>query len=159
MLTPIYDSPIAPSLQTLLDVFASDLPAVKFPDVDLPVLEEAAARVKESAEAVARAEAALETARQALQESQEALLLKGQRALAYARVFAEEKPELATKLESIGLPRAARKGPRPEPQALPETAMPVEPRRRGRPPKAKDSATLFAESAPAEAPEPQVAAG
>jgi hypothetical protein len=117
--------------------------------------------VKERAEAVARAEAALEVAHQELQDSQEALLLKGQRALAYARVYAEERAELGAKLDAIALPRAPRKGPRPEPQAAPEAAAQAEPsapRRRGRPPKAKDSATLFSDS-PANAPEPQAAAG
>ncbi|HLL53516.1 MAG TPA: hypothetical protein VK447_08225 [Myxococcaceae bacterium] len=131
MLTPPSDSPIAPPLQQLLDLFASELKAVKFPDMDAGVLEAAASKVRERADAVARAEAALEAARAALGESQDALLAKGQRALAYARVFAEENPDLSSRLEALSLPR---------------------------PPKARTNAPLFSEDAGA--PEgPQAALG
>ena len=78
---------------------------MRFPDVDAEVLDDAAAVVREKAELVAKAQAALDTARLALHESQDALLQKGQRALAYARVFSEDNAELSTKLEGINLPR------------------------------------------------------
>jgi hypothetical protein len=125
--------------------------------MDLAVLQDAAAKVRERAEAVARAEAALEAARSALGESQDALLAKGQRALAYARVFAEENPELMSRLDAISLPRPPRKGPRPE--APPEAEAPESaPRRRGRPPKARTNAPLFTDDAAAE-PAAQAALG
>jgi ElaB/YqjD/DUF883 family membrane-anchored ribosome-binding protein len=157
MLTPPSDSPIAPPLQQLLELFASELKAVKFPDMDAGVLEAAAAKVRERADAVARAEAALEAARAALGETQDVLLAKGQRALAYARVFAEEDPDLSSRLEALSLPRPPKKGPRLETQA--EVASPESaPRRRGRPPKARTNAPLFSEDAGA--PEgPQAALG
>ncbi|ADO76032.1 hypothetical protein [Stigmatella aurantiaca] len=155
MFDPSGNDPISPAMQDLLKLFGQDLAAVKFPDVDRGVLEEAAARVKQKAEEVARAQAALEAARQSLYEGQEALLQKGQRALAYARIFAEEDAELSAKLDGISLPRPVRKAPRvegvpvQEPQAVPgEDAAP---RRRGRPPKARASAPLFAEGASPEA--------
>lgn len=132
--------PISPALRALLGLFATDLDTVQFPDTGLDVLEAATQQVKACAEAVSRAQVALETARRALNESQEALLQKGQRALAYARVYAEERPELAQKLEAISLPRPPRK----------VSGSEVEngngaPKRRGRPPKTRPSASLFAE--------------
>jgi hypothetical protein len=111
--------------------------------------------VQEKAEVVARAQAALEAARQSLYESQEALLQKGQRALAYARIFAEEDAELSAKLDDISLPRPLRKAPRSEGTVALEApvtqADDSAPRRRGRPPKARTSAPLFAEGASPEA--------
>jgi len=155
MFDPSGSDPISPAMRALLEMFSTELSEVKFPDVDAEVLDEAAARVKAQAEAVAQAQAALEAARQALGESQEALLQKGQRALAYARIFAEEDAELSAKLEAISLPRPVRKAPRAEgvpaveaPSAQGEDSAP---RRRGRPPKARSSAPLFAEGASPEA--------
>lgn len=142
--TPENDS-ISPALRALLELFATDLADVKFPDVDTAVLGESAAHVREKAEAVARAQAALDAARQELNESQESLLQKGQRALAYAKVFAEDDGELGAKLEAIHLPRPVRKGG--QAQAEPVGAATGNddnaPRRRGRPPKLRPVANLF----------------
>lgn len=148
------NDPISPAMRALLEVFSTDLSEVKFPDVDGEVLEEAASRVKAQAEAVAQAQAALEAARQALGESQEALLQKGQRALAYARVFAEEDAALSTKLEAISLPKAGRKLARPDGSVAAEAPAQNDenaPKRRGRPPKSRPSAPLFAEGSAPEA--------
>lgn len=148
------NDPISPAMRALLEVFSTDLSEVKFPDVDAEVLEEAAGRVKAQAEAVAKAQAALEAARQVLGESQEALLQKGQRALAYARVFAEEDAALSTKLEAISLPRAGRKVARPDGAVVAEAPAQSDesaPRRRGRPPKSRPSAPLFADGSSPEA--------
>lgn len=151
---------ISPALRALLELFATDLSEVRFPDVDTAVLGEAATLVREQAEAVARAQAALDAARQALHESQEALLQKGQRALAYARVFAEDDAALSEKLEAIHLPRPTRKGGKvdgaavaTEPAATATGSEENAPRRRGRPPKARPAvgATLFTEGASPEA--------
>lgn len=155
---PMFDTtdndPISPAMRALLEVFSTELAEVKFPDVDAEVLEEGAHRVRAQADAVAQAQAALEAARQALAESQEALLQKGQRALAYARVFSEEDAELSTKLEAISLPRVARKGVRTESAVVAEAPAQGDdaaPRRRGRPPKARPSAPLFSEGGSPEA--------
>ncbi|RKH23492.1 hypothetical protein D7Y13_28080 [Corallococcus praedator] len=151
----MFDSPendsISPALRGLLELFATDLADVKFPDVDTEVLGEAAVQVRQKAEAVARAQAALDAARQALNESQESLLQKGQRALAYAKVFAEDDAELGAKLEAIHLPRPTRKASGPSQVAEPVNATPGSeenaPRRRGRPPKVRPVAggSLFTE--------------
>ncbi|AEI63379.1 hypothetical protein [Corallococcus macrosporus] len=151
------NDPISPALRALLELFTTELAEVRFPDMNGEVLDAAAEQVREQAEAVARAQAALEAARQALQESQEALLQKGQRALAYARVFSEENVELSAKLDGIHLPRAARKGARADGAVDPGSAAQGNeenaPRRRGRPPKARAAAgaSLFAEGATPEA--------
>jgi ATP-dependent Clp protease ATP-binding subunit ClpA len=148
------NDPISPAMRALLEVFSTELSEVKFPDVDAEVLDEAAARVKAQAEAVAKAQAALEAARQALAESQEALQQKGQRALSYARVFAEEDAELSMKLEAISLPRPARKVVRPDGTVAAEAPAQNDesaPKRRGRPPKSRPSAPLFADGSSPEA--------
>lgn len=135
------NDPISPALRALLELFATELAEVRFPDVDAEVLDDAAAAVREKAEAVAKAQAALDAARLSLHESQDVLLQKGQRALAYARVFSEENAELSAKLEGINLPRATRKSVRTEGAAaepvsaaaamtrMPRSAAAVRPRR------------------------------
>jgi ElaB/YqjD/DUF883 family membrane-anchored ribosome-binding protein len=140
--------PVSPAMQALLGLFATDLKTVPFPDMDLSVLKAAADQVHARAEAVERAQAALEAARAELHQSQEHLLQKGQRALAYARVYAEEHPALAEKLEAISLPRPLRRPPGKEAE---DAGSP--PKRRGRPPKARPSASLFTEAGPSSQPE------
>jgi hypothetical protein len=134
--------PIPASVQAVLELFASDLAEVRFPDVDAAVLSRLAADAKAAAEALAGAQAALEQARAVLQQRQDALLHGAARAVAYARVFAESNEALAARLDAISLARPRRpRGDASEPQvASAETA----PRRRGRPPKAR-SETLALE--------------
>ncbi|MCP3099140.1 hypothetical protein LZ198_09695 [Myxococcus sp. K15C18031901] len=152
------NDPISPALRALLELFTTDLAEVRFPDMNGDVLDEAAAQVRAKAEAVAKAQGALEAARQALQESQDALAQKGQRALAYARVFSEENPELSAKLDAIHLSRAVRKSGKVEAavSSEPVAANGNEdnaPKRRGRPPKVRPApgATLFSEGPSPEA--------
>jgi len=143
-------------IRAVLDLYADELAAVKFPDLDATVLRAAADAAIERADDVARAEAALEEARVGLAVAQEGLLLKAQRALAYAKVFAEDDAALTAKLEALTLPRAPRRAaPRGlelqptagEAQTADQpglsSATPAQPKRRGRPPKA-----LIATSAP-----------
>lgn len=106
--SPSAVSPIASAVQAVLDLFDGELGDLKFPDLDQSVLQEAAIAVHEKAEAQARAEAALLAARESLQESQEALLHRCQRALAYARIYAEDNAELLARIEGIELPRGGR---------------------------------------------------
>ena len=99
-------TPIAAPVHALLDLFARELSAVRFPDVDRDVLAEGAARVEEAALAVVAAELALAAARTALTEAQDNLHGRAQRALSYARVFADGNPDLRAQLDAIALPRA-----------------------------------------------------
>lgn len=127
-------SPIAPPVQALLDLFATDLADVHFADVDAQLLARLAVDLEASAEAAAIAQEALERANAAVLERSDALLEQAQRALAYARVYAERNPPLLERLEAITLPRARR--PRAESPTL--TEAPSLPRRRGRPRKSEN---------------------
>ena len=145
--------PISPALHALLTLFSEELSDVKFPGLDGEVLEHAAGEVKERAVELARAQAALDDARRALQESQELLLQRGQRALSYARVYAEDDAVLTGRLDAINLPRPLRRTARAEgSEAAGSTADDSAPRRRGRPPRVRTPDSLFTEGAAEPAP-------
>jgi multidrug efflux pump subunit AcrA (membrane-fusion protein) len=120
-------------IQTLLDLFTTCLADVRFADVDGQTLARCAADVEAAAETVATAQLTLEATREALQEKQDALLQQAQRALAYARVYAESDEVLSGRLEAVSLPRAARRS-RVEDGLVLSSASPLPtPRPRGRP--------------------------
>jgi hypothetical protein len=121
-----------PAVQALLDLFATSLADVRFADVDGPSLARCAAEVEAAAQAEAVARSALDAANLALQEKQEALLRRAQRALAYARVYAESDTTLTASLEAIGLLRATRRATVGDALVL-SAASDTWPRRRGRP--------------------------
>lgn len=101
-------SAISPPVETVLDLFATELADVRFGDVDAMTLSKTRAAVDASAAQVAAAEAACAEARSRLQEQQELLLQQAHRALAYARVYAGSDPALSARLEAISLPRPRR---------------------------------------------------
>jgi hypothetical protein len=121
-------------IQSVLQLFEASLSEVRFADIDVKALARAAADVKDVAAVVASAQAALDSARAALEERQEALLQKVQRALAYARVYAENDEALRQKLDAIRLPRPTR-----APRAIEDVDLVLSPppapapRPRGRP--------------------------
>lgn len=98
------------SLQAVLELFDGELSHLKFPDLDHAVLQAAAERVEEQAAMVRQAEATLLAMREALQDSLETLQHKCQRALAYARIYAEDDAELSSKLDAVEITRT--RGPR-----------------------------------------------
>jgi hypothetical protein len=100
---------IPPPIQTVLDLFSSHLADVRFGDIDAPSLARLAADVHAASDVTTAAQIALDSARITLHERQEALLLQAQRALAYARVYAEADESLSARLEAVTLPRAARR--------------------------------------------------
>lgn len=102
-------SSVSPPIQTLLELFETRLADVRFGDVDAKALARLAAEVEATAQVVTAAQVALDSARVALFERQEALLVLAQRALAYARVYAEADESLAAHLDAVALPRAARR--------------------------------------------------
>ncbi|HWA74384.1 MAG TPA: hypothetical protein VG937_18695 [Polyangiaceae bacterium] len=121
---------ISPPIQALLELFDTALSDVRFADLDAAALSALAGQVTAAAQGVAAKQAALEEANATLLERQNALLQQAQRALAYARVYAENDFELRAKLEAIALPRAPRR-PRAETSsssAEPERAAPAEPK-------------------------------
>ena len=134
------EASIPAAMNTLLELFATELADVRFGDLDRAALDQAADAVRAAATDLAEANAAAEAARAALEAARETLLHKGQRALAYARIYAEANPPLADRLQVITITRPGTR--RPDPGA-PGLADP--PRRRGRPPKtpaAEDTGTL-----------------
>ena len=96
-------------IQTLLDLFATTLGDVRFADLDAQTLARVAADVQAAAAIVVAAQVALDEARETLQERQETLLQQAQRAVAYARVYAESDETLAERLDAIALPKPTRR--------------------------------------------------
>jgi hypothetical protein len=131
--------PIPSAVQEIVDLFVSEFASLKFGDLEPTSLAAASEEVKTLAADMTRAEAELENTRALLAEKRDGLLQKAQRALAYARVYAENRPELASRLERIALPRSPRRSSKSEATlpdaeqsgALDGTASST--RRRGRP--------------------------
>ena len=138
---------LSPPVQAVLELFQGPLADVRFADVDAAGLASVAAEVEGAAAEVARQEAQLAELRQSLTERQDALLLLAQRALAYARVYAEHDEALTEQLARIALPRAAkpRKASTPKTEST-EAATQAEP------------ATVESSEPSAEGVEPSVAA-
>lgn len=113
----------SPAVQAILQLFQGPLSDVRFADVDAKGLSNLADEVERAATAVREQEAQLEQSRVALAQRQEALLSLAQRALAYAKVFAENDEALSASLNAISLPRApkSRKAERVKAE-LPEAA-------------------------------------
>ncbi len=132
------DESIPDGMNRLLDVFATDLAKVRFGDLDAAMLDGAAGAVRAAARKLAEAQSAADAARASLEAARETLVHKGQRALAYARIFAEGSPELARRLEGISLVTGARPD---EPRLITPGLAEASPRRRGRPPKLPAAAT------------------
>jgi ElaB/YqjD/DUF883 family membrane-anchored ribosome-binding protein len=131
------ENPMTTPLDSLMDFFRAELASVQFPGVDAKVLDAASTRIEAALATVRRAESELDAARAALAAAQDDAQQKAQRALAYARVYAQDDPALLARLDALTGP----------------VVVPPAPRRRGRPP--KSSTPLFAEpesSAPVEAP-------
>lgn len=99
---------MSPPLQAVLQLFQGPLADVRFADIDAAGLASITAEVESAADAVAQQEAQLSELRQTLVERQDALLLLAQRALAYARVYAEHDDALTEQLARISLPRPAK---------------------------------------------------
>jgi hypothetical protein len=137
---------LSPDLQRLLQLFSS-LPEVRFPDLDLSMLQDAVARVKERHLELLHVEAQLAAVRSALDDEQEALLKKGHRLHAYLKVFSESDEVLAEKVNAIALPRPRRAAvSREEAFSVDGTEV----KRRGRPRKVQSTAELALPVAPNE---------
>jgi hypothetical protein len=119
-------------VQSVLDLFTTELADLRFADVDAPTLARIAADVHAAAEGVAFQQAALDTAQKALREQQTVLLEYVQRALAYARVFAEKDEALSARIEAIALPRVARRVKGGDDPPILSPALQPKPRRRRR---------------------------
>ncbi|MEZ4293481.1 MAG: hypothetical protein R3B70_00780 [Polyangiaceae bacterium] len=148
-------NPIPTAVKELLSLFDGPLSEVRFPDVDGPALRDQVAEVDAAVKEVEAAAAAWAEAKRTVDARLEVLLQKAQRALAYARVYAEDKPELDAQLAGIVVPKWG------DPRGTKLTSgESVAARKRGRPrkneataPKSQKVITLLpGESTPAEAP-------
>lgn len=124
----------------VLELFATQLAQISFPEVDAAVLEQRAEEVVAERRAVEAARAALESATAELQRKTEELTALSRRGLAYARIYASahpEREELATALARLDL---RERGPKAAPRREEGTPAP----RRGRPPKSPRPELPFA---------------
>ncbi len=120
-----------PFAREVIALFSDALPKVQFPDLDLALLESAVEELRLAQTALEQAAAALEAAREAAQRKTEQLNARAERALAYARVFAEGNAALSERVANIGRNKA-----RPASEA-------AQPRKRGRPKKNQHDSSLF----------------
>lgn len=118
--------PIAAYEHAVLELFEGPLAKVSFPGIDAAVLEDAAEATRRAELVVEAAERSLEEARRELHERASALGKLARRAVAYARVLAEDDTDLAERLDAIA-PRAgeAAKTPRKRKPRADEPLLPA----------------------------------
>jgi hypothetical protein len=98
-------APLLPApLQSIVDLFATEFAEVHFADIDATTLARLTREVQTANETVIAAQSVLDGARTTLQEKRDTLLQHAHRALAYARVYAENDEALSARLEAITLP-------------------------------------------------------
>lgn len=85
----------------ILELYASALPEVTFPDLDLASLHVAAEQLRAAQDEVDRLESEVRDARELVSSASAALDARAERALAYARIYAEGKPELQAAVSAI----------------------------------------------------------
>lgn len=93
--------------EEVLGVFQAELQAVQFPGMDLDVLQRAASQVHGLALEMEKAEAAVSLLHKALHTAQEDLNAKCQKAVSYARIYADGNGPLLERLDGL-MPRRAR---------------------------------------------------
>jgi hypothetical protein len=130
----------------VIDLYALDLAEVRFPDLDLSALLYAQSELHAAQLEIERVEQELVQARSIWESRAQVLTQKAERALAYARIYAQGDAELAPRIADIG-----RRKPAASADAVSGTggeAGAREPRKRGRKPKAESPSELFADPAP-----------
>jgi hypothetical protein len=101
-------NPIPAPVQEFYELFKQNFSNITFPDINLEILDKLINDVHEKMKALEQARALLETAQQNLENSQNELLQKSMRALAYAKIYAEDQEELFEQLSSINLSKNSR---------------------------------------------------
>lgn len=145
--SPTPKNDVTPALaRQVIDLYAVELADVRFPDLDLSSLLYAQAELHAAQLEVERAEAELADKRAELEEQSQALLAKSERALAYARVYAQGDEALAPRIAELGRRRG---GNNQAAHGQAHGTDPGSPKRRGRKPKAETPNELFAQSASA----------
>lgn len=140
MPTPALTSDSIPAFaREVIALYTEAMPEVRFPDLDLQVLESTAAELRAALLCVERATAELEAARTAAQQQSELLELRAERALSYARVFAEGDALLSQRIVALGRSKSA------------PVAHSAPPKKRGRPRKNATSDSDLFEAEPVSA--------
>jgi hypothetical protein len=115
----------------VLALYVRELSDVRFPDLDRQSLEASAAALRLAQEGAEAQRRALIDAEEAVAQQEAALLAQAQRALAYARIYANGNAKLSAQVDAIAPPGQA---------AAEDTAVP---RRRGRARKGTAAQELF----------------
>ena len=134
----------------VIDLYALDLSDVRFPDLDLSSLLYAQSELHAAQLEIERVEAELAEARAVWESRSQALSAKAERALAYARIYAQGDPELAPRIADIGRKKSAHAHAHahaPSDLAA-DSGETSAPKKRGRKPKLEAPSELFAEQAP-----------
>jgi hypothetical protein len=104
----LIDDPISAPIKEMLTIFQRDLSSVTFPDVSQSILENLIEDVRKNAVELETANAQVIAAREVLEASQNDLLQKCLRGIAYAKVYAEDKEELLENISKINLGKPQR---------------------------------------------------
>lgn len=139
MLHTTDEDPVAGDLRAVIELFATELAKVPFPDVDAASLKRHADAVRAEAAAVATARRALDAAEAGQAAKVAELARAAARAIAYAKIYAESHPERSALVAALAAL---------ETKPAPAAGVVALPKRRGRPP--RQSAELF--SVPAQEP-------
>ena len=103
--TPLIDA--TPTLaRQVIDLYSVELADVRFPDLDLSALLYAQTELHAAQLEVERVVAELADKRADLESRSQALLTKAERALAYAKIYAQGDEELAPRLADMGRKRS-----------------------------------------------------
>jgi hypothetical protein len=103
---------LAAPVRELLALYAERYSEVSFPDLDLSVLEAAAADVAKAADRVAEAEASIEPLREQMRAIEGELTQKVVRALAFLKVYVEGDEAEYARLDALTQSLLSRRGPR-----------------------------------------------
>jgi hypothetical protein len=142
------EDPVPSEVSGVIELFATQLSKVAFPEIDAATLRRAADELRAEARAVARAREALDTALAGFAARRVALGETCARAIAYARIYSQAHPDRTALATAI----AALSETRPVAVAAAVGTATGTGKRRGRPP--RRSAELFERSEPPEPPEP-----
>ena len=130
---------LAAPVRELLALYEEEYSDVRFPELDLAVLQAAAADVEQAMVKVAAAEASIEPLREQVKVIEGELTQKVARALAFLKVFVEGDEAAYARLDVLTQALLARRSPR---RATTDSAAPSGERaRRGRKPKANAAST------------------
>jgi ABC-type transporter Mla subunit MlaD len=128
------NDPVPADIRAVIDLFTTHLAKVSFPDVDATSLRAQADELRAAAKNVAQAREALAAAIAATDSRLATLTDAASRALAYARVYGDAHPDRQPIVAALAVVA------RPTASAQTTTSG----KRRGRPPKQRESAELFA---------------